>query len=288
MKRAPFLALVSLLALSSCGEGPARIDFGRFPNENKEGTPYVSRNGDNYTKEGIAYSYDEVLIHDNAVSNISSRVDNNEPVLLYLHREDCRACQNVHDEMIRFFLTSGVECFGINFTDKTEGFQTLENLLERYPTWSNIRVNGSIYTPSLFLLKRDQKAVPISFMDHRESRDAQESFFKEIINFPYLFHFANPASFATFSAQNDTIFYLDRTGDPSYFYSAVYPLALISKKMTAIVSCSSWTSEDWAKANVLKDAKSLGVISHNTLTSTYDEKLSPSEAESLIKSYYQD
>ena len=274
----PVFALLSALLLCSCAVA-SHPDLKKFPFTDDADNPYLVRNGDNYRKSGIGYSYQELTLATDA-DDIVERLTHGESVLLFLHQDNCPSCSSHHDDLASFFLDSGAAVFGIDFTDVSAGFAIINSLKEKLP-YTKSMFPTEMVTPSMFMLKNLEKGYPIEFLSEDTSVDALENFFAERINFTLVYDFTSYSSYSSFIKDYDCLTYLV-DGDDS-IENAIYPTAFHNDKPLARFNLSKASEQDQASMkSFLGDAK-VGLVKGKQAK----EKASSSdEAISLINRYY--
>ncbi len=204
MKRAPLF--LSLLFLVSCA-ARSHPDYSLFPFTDDKDMAYLFRNGDNYGKKGLSYSYKEVA-RQSEVASINAKIGRGESIFLYLYQDSCEACRSIHDDMVAYFLESGVEVWGVDFTIKEQGLSIIDGIKKVYPALAS-GFDSTLVTPSGYLIKNGEKVLPLGFLSERESLQKLEEFFKNQWNYSMVFTFTEYDAFVSFSKKNDTLALID-------------------------------------------------------------------------------
>lgn len=279
---------LSLLSISlfACGGAPkAHIDEDLFPFQDDGESVYLTRNGDNYTKNGLSYPYEKIT-HEGSFSAIDRHIKQGEASLLFLHAEGCPSCSAAHDDLTHFFLTSGVYVEGFYFTSETRQSVLVElnHIPEVYPSLSNV-FTKTYYTPTMFIIRDAEHAYPVSFQDQRESLQNLDDFLKSLMNLTYIYEFTKYAEFSSFIAEKDCLTYLDEGGD--YFSSSIYPRAIHKSLHTARIHLEEASEADRESfISFFGQDKNLAKISQGKVTASYDVEKDADDAASLIESYY--
>ena len=281
-----FLCSLLLLSLSSCGLGnSARYNDAEFPVTDDTDLVYLKRNGDNFDKNNISYSYAD-LTREATHDSLSKRIDGGESVFLFLHSDGCPSCQASHDDLARFFLTSGILVEGLHFTDETREakLNVLYSITAAYPNLAKV-LHSPYVTPSIYIIRNGESAVPVSFLDQRESLQNLEEFLKNLMNFTYVYTFRTFDSYLSFAKENECLVYRHGAGD-AFFYDTIYPLAKHSKLHTAELQVEYFSEADKKRCEEYFGEADLGLVKGNTLSSQISVTKSPDQAGQLIRSYY--
>lgn len=274
------------ISLFACGGAPkAHIDESLFPFQDDGESVYLTRNGDNYTKNGLSYPYEKIT-HEGSFDAIDRHIKQGEASLLFLHAEGCASCSAAHDDLTHFFLTSGVYVEGFYFTSETRQavLAELNRIPDVYPALSNV-FTKTYYTPTMFILRDAEHAYPVSFQEQRESLQNLDDFLKSLMNLTYIYEFTNYAEFSSFIAEKDCLAALD-DGD-GHFSSSIYPRAIHKPLHTARIRLEETSGSD--KESFLAffgQGKNLARINGGKVTASYDIEKDADDAASFIESYY--
>ncbi len=232
MRRRFFALLLALLCLTGCQSPSATGDF---PHTDDASNAYVTRNGDNYGKSGLSHSY-ESLCRPYSRQRLEDGLANDRPTFLFLYKDYCHSCEAAHNDLVQFFLSSLIEVDGIHFTDDNtqELLAEVKSFQADHPVIGEA-IGSPVVTPSIFLIKNEEKALNLQFLDHRESLQNLYDFFKGLMNFTLVYTFHAFDAFSRFYKENDCLVYMDegKESAPTSFYKDVYPLAKRSAKITA-------------------------------------------------------
>lgn len=275
MRHRVLTLLLSLACLTGCQRSNGTADF---PYTDEQDNAYMTRNGDNYGKSGLSHSY-ESLCRPFSRQRLEDGLSNDRPTLFFVYKDFCHSCEDAHNDLTNFFLSSLIEVEGIHFTNDNE-----KELLSELALFRNAHpgiaqtITSTLLTPSIFLIKNEGKALNLQFMDQRDSLQNLYNFFKGLMNFTMVYNFHSFDAFTRFYQENDCLIYMDEDGQstPTSFYEDVYPLAKRSPKITAHIETAEVSSEDKSRFQNLLPEK------------IYESKkggLSPLPASS-IPSYY--
>lgn len=284
-KRLPCLLSLFALSLLSCGaKSPYQLDEERFPFTDDPDLAYIVRNGDNYTKDSASYSYSEMTVK-TSLDIVSERLENNQPVLLFLHMDTCKTCQAVHDVMAHLFLSSGMLVHEAYFISgrTSETLNMLNSIGEKYPTLYEL-FHNSYVTPSMFLLYNTEKGVPVSFLDKKENQDELDEFFRGLLNLPLLYEFTSYASYDAFAKNHECLTYFD-DGD-GFYYQNVYPRAIHKKLYTARINIEGTSSSDLALFQKRFGSDDLIHQKNGKDIQAIDVEKDAASATSLLNAYY--
>lgn len=284
MKKALACSLL-LLALTSCSSTPSRPNESYFVNQDDPDLPYMTRNGDNYGRKGVSYSYDEVS-RGVTVESISHEIDSGKSVFLFLHMDTCSHCSAAHDDYVNAWLDSGLEVFALKFIQSNPQpmLGILHELGERYPAYASA-FNNTIYTPSTYLLDNADKIRVVGVENQRESLQNLEEFLKNLMNFTYVYTFRTFDSYLSFAKENECLVYRHGAED-AFFYDTIYPLAKHSKLHTAELQVEYFSEADKKRCEEYFGEADLGLVKGNALSSQISVTKSPDQAGQLIRSYY--
>lgn len=285
MKKHLYLALLSV-AILSCSSAKSHPDEHYFSFTDRTDAPYFTRNGDNYGKKGIAYSYQEVT-RTLSTDAVIDEINHGKSIFLLLHAEGCSGCSAAHDDLVSFFLESGLEVYGGYFAlnDIATTAKELERLVNCFPEYARY-LSAPYYTPTIYLLDSPTKMRPVSFQDERKSLQNLEEFFKELMNFTMVYTFKTFASFQTFAKENDCLVYRNLYSQ-DYFYESIYPLAKHSAKHTAYLDYASFSEDDKRLCDELFQGDyEIGAVKKGVFSPLFEIDKSPEEAERFVKEYY--
>ncbi len=250
MRRRALTLLLTLLSLTGCQQGSGTGDFPFTDDADKS---YVTRNGDNYGKSGLSHNYESVC-RPFSRERLEEGLSNSRPVFFFVYKDYCHSCEDAHNDLINFFLNSKIEVDGIHFTeDNTEELLAeLKIFREAHPGIAKT-ITSSLVTPSIFLIKNEEKALNLQFLYQRDSLQNLYNFFKELMNFTLVYTFHTYDAFTRFYKDNDCLIYMDEEEDeaPTAFYENVYPLAQHSAKITAHIETEYVSDSDKAKFETL-------------------------------------
>ena len=206
----------------------------------------MTRNGDNYGKSGLSHSY-ESLCRPFSRERLEDGLINGRPTFFFVYKDFCHSCESAHNDLVNFFLSSLIEVEGIHFTNDNEKELLAELALfrEAHPGIAET-ITRILLTPSIFLIKNEEKALNLQFMDHRDSLQNLYDFFKGLMNFTMVYTFHSFDAFSRFYQDNDCLVYMDEVQEdaPTPFYETVYPLAIHSPKITAHIEINEASKED--------------------------------------------
>ncbi|MBQ7250086.1 MAG: hypothetical protein IJS37_01910 [Bacilli bacterium] len=246
--------LLILLGLCGCN---AQTNTNAFPRTDDPDLAYVTRNGDNYGKSGINHNY-ESMCRPFSKDRLEEALANGRPLFLFLFSDSCSHCREAHNDLTNFFLSSSIEVEGVSFTSVTtpQVAAELTSFIVEYPALEQT-ITTSFVTPSIFLIKNEQKALNLQFLEQRESLQNLFDFFKGFMNFTYVYTFHSYDSFASFYKDNDCLVYVDDESDEpkTPFYDILYPEAIHSDKFTAHIEWEYVSEEDRAKFSALLPGK---------------------------------
>ena len=235
-----FLSLTSLVGCQH-SNGTAT-----FPYTDDKDNAYMTRNGDNYGKSGLSHSY-ESLCRPFSRERLEDELSNGRATFFFVYKDFCHSCESAHNDLVNFFLSSLIEVEGIHFTSENEKELLAELALFRkaHPLIAET-ITSTLLTPSIFLIKNEEKTLNLQFMDQRDSLQNLYDFFKGMMNFTMVYTFHSFDSFSRFYHDNDCLVYVDEVGEeaPTPFYEAVYPLAIHSPKITAHIEINEASKED--------------------------------------------
>lgn len=275
MKRLLFaLPLLSLCV--GCGQIHRNFpDFSRFPSTDDETLTYLSRNGDNFGQEKYQ-AYSEVFRRAE-MNPISTRLDGGEGVFLYLYADNCSTCKAVRENVVTFVKESGMEGFAVDFTESSKGFAFIRELTASYSSFSNIYgTDGSISTPTAFLLRKDKAALQLPFIPFNNSLDELENYFTGLMNLTNIITFRTSESMSSFAKSHDGLAF-SHPGDATFFYEHIYPQAIHSGRFTYFYE---------NEQPYLESDKSLFLIEGGEVVASYDIEKAPEEALTCIEDYY--
>lgn len=277
------LGLVPLFALTcSCVQNKARLDLDKYPFA-EDGVGYLFRNGDNYTKEGIAYSYNELTRRQN-FALIQTAVEHEADVLLFLHQNNCPSCQASHDNLATFYMQSGVEAYSYDFTSfPSEVLAELNRLPGTYPAYAETMKR--YVTPSLYLLKGTSKALYLDFLPaQKEGLSSLESYFKNLLNLTYVFTFRDYGAFVSFAKDHEVL--AVKASEYGFFYDEVYPLAKRSGHFTALLEYDLMDQGNKTRCDAAFEEADIALFQTGSIKrkERVQEDLGP--AKELIKEYY--
>ena len=242
--------LLSLLCLVGC-QSPNGT--GEFPFADDPSCAYITRNGDNYGKSGLSHSY-ESLCRPFSRQRLEDGLSNGRPTFFFIFKDYCHSCEDAHNDLVHFFLDSLIEVEGAHFTSENEGvlLEEIRAFRQAHPTIAKT-IGSTLLTPSIFLIKNEEKVLDLQFLDQRESLQNLYDFFKGVMNFTCVYTFHTYDAFTHFYKENDCLVYMDEDGEivPSSFYEDVYPLAIHSSKITAHIETAEVQKEDKAKFEAL-------------------------------------
>ncbi|MDY6393090.1 MAG: hypothetical protein SPL80_09700 [Bacilli bacterium] len=269
--------------LFACAHTPQNeFDPERFPFSDDPDLVYVLRNGDNFTKRGLSYSYAETTV-EATLDGISSQLNHGESSLLFLHSDSCGSCKAAHDGLTHFFVSSGIKVNGVHFSDTNiaEKRATLDAILNAYPSLAPVvrYEDGTYRTPTMFLIRDESHASPISFLSNIGSTDELDSFFRGLMNMPLLFEFTSYEAYSSFAKSRECLAYYDE--DPEAFHQFIYPFAIHSPVYTARIKAMELTEADRAAFAKEFGDKDLIVHKGNEVI-----KENAADATSLIESFY--
>ena len=281
MKKA--CACFLLFALVSCGQKTG-FDPSVFPFTDDADLGYLTRNGDNYTKSGLSYSYDEVL-RELDYDAFEKQLEHEESFLIYLHQDGCHTCQSVHDDMVSYWLDSGVMTYGIHIQQGNvqASVSLLNSFGVNYPELSDV-FSGQYFTPTLFYVRNESKALKIPFTSERDSLSQLEDYLRGLFNYTNVYRFTSYQNYAKFAAEMDCISFCG--DDVAYFYDELYPLAKHSKKNTALLETSFFSEEDLSALRRDLEGKDLWLNSAGKRSNPLSSKENALESRALIESYY--
>lgn len=274
------IPLFALLGLCACHASGGNADF---PRTDDPDLSYLQRNGDNFRKSGINHNYDS-MCRPFSKKYMEENLKEGKSSLLFLYSDSCAHCREAHGDLTNFFLSSSVEVVGVNFPsgDYHEIYTELTSFVSDYPGLAKT-ISTPYLTPSIYLIKDEEKALNLQFLNERESLQNLFDFFKGFINFTYVYSFRSYDAFASFYKANDCLVFVDEESEeaPGFFYENLYQEAIHSGKMTAHIEWDYVSESDRTKfASLLPDR-------------VYEAKkgeLSPIPFSSLtadwIKSYY--
>ncbi|MCR5349127.1 MAG: hypothetical protein K6E59_05955 [Bacilli bacterium] len=240
-----FLVLPLIAGLSfSCTGSSSRShpDFSIFPFSDGDGLAYVTRNGENFGKEGIAYAYGEVSRNDDADA-IIREINQGRSAVLFLHQENCSSCERAHDDLVSFFLDSGIEVHALDFseTTRTQSYAHISKITSTFPSYTSVM--HDYVTPSFYLLKDPEKACFLNFLPERTSLQNLENYFKNLLNFPLIFNFRTLSAFQKYVSKNNCLAYYD-AGQSTFYMDNVYSRAIHVGKAVARLEASYLSQED--------------------------------------------
>ena len=286
MMKKRWIASLLLLSLSACSsQGSKRPNESYFTNPNDPDLAYVTRNGDNYGKEGIAYSYQEVM-REASVDAIANDIDSGKGVFLFLHGDTCSHCSAAHDDMVGMLLDSGLEAYQAMFAMRNPSptITMLGELASRYPAYAKY-LNGHYTTPSSYFLDNEGKIRVIAIENNRESLQNLEEFVKNLFNFTTIYTFRTFDSYLRFAADYDCLAYV-KDADDSFYEESVFPLAKRSSLHTAELQWEYFSEEDQKRCQDYFGENNLGLIQKGTLATSANAVKNPAEAGELVQSYY--
>ncbi len=250
MKRRAFALLIALCSLTGCQQTYA---YDVFPNPDDPTLAYLTRNGDNFGKQGHNYPYQSVC-RPFLKERLEEGLANERATMLFLYGDTCSHCEQAHNDLVDFFVGSGVEVEGVRFNAETQAqyVADLNAFGAAHPTLGRT-LSSPYYTPTLFIIKNEEKILSLQFQNHRDSLQTLFDFFKEIINFTWVFNFHTYDSFVSFYQQNDCLVYCDEPAEeaPTTFFQDFYPVAIHSNKKTAHIEWEYVSEEDRNRFNEL-------------------------------------
>ena len=243
MKHRAFALLLALCSLTGCQQSCA---YDAFPNVDDPTLSYLTRNGDNYGKQGHNYPY-ETVCRPFLKERLEEGLDNGRATMLFLYGDTCSHCEQAHNDLVDFFVGSGIEVEGVRFNSETQTqyVRDLNAFGAEHPILGRT-LSSPYYTPTLYIIKNEEKILSLQFQSHRESLQTLFDFFKGIINFTWVFNFHSYDSFVSFYKQNDCLIYCDDEAEvaPTSFYRDFYPVAIHSAKKTAHIEWEYVSEED--------------------------------------------
>ena len=273
-----------LLALSSCSQASKlRLNLEKFPLSQEPGLFHVSRSGDNYPKQGIAYSYAEAGKPSNA-ERIIAKVNGGESALLFLHQDYCHTCLASHDNLMSVFIESGMELASFDFSEdkRAATYDELNMILDAFPSY--VTVIHDLVTPSMYLLSSPEKAYALPFLPEVNSLQNLEEYFRNILAFDYVFTFSRYDAFYDFLSAYDCLAYLD--GGASFYYDSIYPLAKGSPRFTARIEASLLSAQDQRSFASLFGEGDLALFQKGEAKQKENSRTNPESSETLVKGYY--
>ena len=281
MNNPKFLTLALLaLALPSCaGKGNLCFNPDKYPMGNVEGNAYVLRNGDNYAKKGLGYSYAECM-RPGKFEDVEAYVGAGKDALLFLHQDRCSSCQAIHDNFLSVVIESGMEIFSYDFSSDTASMVAeLNKLPTAHPAYAGTMQHYA--TPTCYLLRGDEKALLLPVY---QVASEFEEYFKNLLNLPYIFTFRTYSAFVSFTKDHDCLALLD--DDMDYFYGNVYSSAIASEKYTAIIEKGHLSEADRSSYSSLFGEDNLATFVGGKADKKAEPSVNPDSASKLIKEYY--
>lgn len=275
MKRSLLLSPLALLALSCSSNAPAQHpDFSLFPATDEPDLTYFSRNGDIFNQDILSY---EEAFRGNDIEAISSRLDHGEGVFLYLYSDNCPNCKKARANVVSFISETGLEAFGVDFTNQSEGLSFVRSLIARYPSYDNIFETNDgqryILTPSAFILRQEKPALALPFLSFSSDLKELEDYFLGLMNLTNVITFRSASALISYFASDEVLVY---AGENDFYYSNIYPKAIRqSKYVVRYESLDPYPNID-GDIFLLKEGKPTNVI---------DSEKAPEEALKLIQGY---
>ena len=285
----PLLALASCSSSSSGAFTPTGVVFS-FSDDPQ--FIYMTRNGDNCWKTDANRTYDDV-VRPLVLEDLNYKVDHGEGVCILMYQDSCHTCQTAHDDIVHLLLDSGIEVFGVHFA--SGNFEEIRSILATFaaehPALRNV-FNGEYYTPAIYFVKNAEQAYQVSFLDHRNSLQELEEFFKQIMNVTSVYSFRTWSSFQWFAATTSCLLCTDpNVGTDPYFHEKIYPLAKHSPLPVAHLETRFFSDVDHNE--LMAYIGSLGapivatVEKGGALMETAYVDIEPDKADRLISSYFQ-
>lgn len=285
MKHHVFLSLLLTFACAGCTASGGLPNHDAFPSTDDPDLPFIVRNGENYAKAGIGYSYDEML-RPASVEALCERIDKGESVFLFLYADDCNACAASHDNLAHFFLDSGIEAFGAHFVrnNTSETVTMLRTFAATYPGYSSL-FGSSFFTPTAYLLKSPTTAYPLAFQDYRGNVKDLEDYFRPLMNLAPIYRVQSYEGYLSASNFLDGLVYRD-SDETNFFYSTIYPRAIHSDKPIIHIENAHLSEADQAKFDGFLKQGDLLLMERSSVKQKINAQTSPSGAQSLLNQYY--
>ncbi len=250
MKRKVLPLLLALASLAAC-QGQSSSEQFSFTDDTTN--VYMTRNGDNYGKSGLSHAYPS-MCRPFSKDRLEKTLASGRSMFLFLYADFCSHCEDAHNDLTRFFLTSGVEVEGVHFADgsTSETYKELMSFVNAHEGISSV-FGSTVRTPTIYLVKDERKTLKLEFMSQRETLQNLYDYFSGIINFTCVYNFNTYDAFASFYKEHDCLIYRDSSEEetPSFFYSNIYQTAIHSPKITVHIETEYVSEEDNAKFDAL-------------------------------------
>ena len=289
VKRTALLLTLLPLCLASCGE---KVEF---PVTDDPDLIYLLRNGDTIGSQ--ASTVNDLAIQTNQ-TDLISRLEANEPMLVYAHAIYCSACKASEGAMSSFLKDSNVEMLSLYKSSRED--KTIEDTVEAlridYPEVHKafLHSDGGVYTPTAVLIKDSEHAVQVSFESNRNDTIALEKQFKELMNLTAVYTFRHTESFLNYVDKTDCLYLFE--GDTtveektvSAFRHYAYEKAIHSQKPLALLHYKNLDATEKATLSARLgngEATLCGTFTQGKASIVNYEK-SPEQTSELIKTYYE-